>query len=186
MKKLLISLMSMVMVIAMVGGGAFAYFSDTETSTGNSFTAGTLNLTVNAFDGVDNAKQFVLTDLKPTDSGTITYALVNTGSLAGYLDVTAVVNNKPGLTPESEGVAPSADLGELGANIDLTVTMSGSATPVYTGKLNGFVVSDYAMAAGDVETMTISWSIDKGVGNEIQGDIAEVALTFELAQTAAQ
>jgi spore coat-associated protein N len=45
MKKILFTLMACVLCLGLVGG-AFAYFSDTETSTGNSFTAGTLDLQV--------------------------------------------------------------------------------------------------------------------------------------------
>ena len=44
MKKILFSVMTMVLVVGLVGGGAFALFSDTETSTGNVFQAGTLDL----------------------------------------------------------------------------------------------------------------------------------------------
>jgi predicted ribosomally synthesized peptide with SipW-like signal peptide len=42
-KKLLIVAMSCLLCLGLVGG-AFAYFTDTETSTGNTFTAGTLDL----------------------------------------------------------------------------------------------------------------------------------------------
>ncbi len=46
MKKILLSLMTLVVVAGMIGGGAFAYFSDTETSTGNTFSAGTIDIAV--------------------------------------------------------------------------------------------------------------------------------------------
>ena len=46
MKKILISLMTLVLVVGMAGAGAFAYFSDVETSQGNTFTAGTLNMEI--------------------------------------------------------------------------------------------------------------------------------------------
>jgi len=45
-KKILISLSVIAFVAAIVIGGTTAYFSDTETSTGNVFTAGTLDLKV--------------------------------------------------------------------------------------------------------------------------------------------
>jgi predicted ribosomally synthesized peptide with SipW-like signal peptide len=38
--------MAIVLVLGLVGVGAFAYFGDAETSTGNAFTAGTLDLKV--------------------------------------------------------------------------------------------------------------------------------------------
>lgn len=45
-KKILISLSIIGAVAAIAVGGTIAYFSDTETSTGNTFTAGALDLTV--------------------------------------------------------------------------------------------------------------------------------------------
>ena len=44
MKKILLSLSIIVAVAAIVVGGTMAYFSDTETSAGNTFTSGTMNL----------------------------------------------------------------------------------------------------------------------------------------------
>ena len=41
-----LSVMIIALVCALIGGGVYAYFSDTETSTGNTFTAGTLDLVV--------------------------------------------------------------------------------------------------------------------------------------------
>jgi predicted ribosomally synthesized peptide with SipW-like signal peptide len=46
-KKILFSLMTMVLVVGLVGAGAFAYFSDSETSSNNQYTAGTMDLEVN-------------------------------------------------------------------------------------------------------------------------------------------
>lgn len=43
-KKILISLSVIGAVAAIAVGGTIAYFSDTETSTGNTFTAGELDL----------------------------------------------------------------------------------------------------------------------------------------------
>jgi predicted ribosomally synthesized peptide with SipW-like signal peptide len=46
MKKILISASIVVAVAAVVVGATTAFFSDTETSTGNTFTAGAIDLTV--------------------------------------------------------------------------------------------------------------------------------------------
>lgn len=46
MKKVLISVMAIALVAALVGVGTFAWFSDTETSAANTFTAGTLNMKI--------------------------------------------------------------------------------------------------------------------------------------------
>ena len=103
-KKILFSLMTMVLVMDMAGAGAFAYFSDTETSSGNTFTAGTLDLTVTGgnltappeghawWTPVTNQEAvfFTLTNIAPGDSGTITYIVHNVGSLDGFLDLSGI------------------------------------------------------------------------------------------------
>ena len=47
MKKILGLSIAVLLVTGLVVGGTLAYFSDTETSTGNLFTAGTIDLEVN-------------------------------------------------------------------------------------------------------------------------------------------
>jgi len=46
MKKQLMSIMAIGIAALFLGAGTFAYFSDTETSTGNTFTAGTLAMDI--------------------------------------------------------------------------------------------------------------------------------------------
>ena len=194
MKKILISLMAIALVIGLVGAGTMAYFSDTETSSGNTFTAGTLDLAVGG-ENPNVSPDFTLGPLAPGDSGTITYTLNNVGSIDGYLDLQGIgVVDTEGTNPESE-TGDIGEPGELSANIYVTVTLG--ASQLYAGLLSG-IVSDYdanvALAASGTTTLTIAWVVDKDnvsplgedVGNDIQGDIATVVLTIELAQTAGQ
>lgn len=83
MKKIILSGSVVVAVAALVVGATIAFFNDTETSTGNIFTAGSIDLKVDSFgaiyngDDVDNAswparnltdeKFFTLEDFKPSD-----------------------------------------------------------------------------------------------------------------------
>ena len=46
MKKILIGLIAIFLIVALVGTGVWAYFSDTETSTGNVFQPGSLDLKI--------------------------------------------------------------------------------------------------------------------------------------------
>src|SRR3989344_1372868 len=85
MKKILLSLATIVVVAGVAAGGTVAFFNDTETSTGNVLTAGNIDLTVDSFgstynngDIVDsdfpavdltNEKFFVFEDIKPGDFG---------------------------------------------------------------------------------------------------------------------
>ena len=52
MKKIVGLTIVALLVIGLVGGGTWAYFTDTEESTGNSFTAGFLNLVYSASGGL--------------------------------------------------------------------------------------------------------------------------------------
>jgi len=195
MKKILMSLMTIALVIGLVGAGTVAYFSDTETSTDNTFTAGTLDLNVGG-ENPNLSPDFTLGPLAPGDSGTITYTLNNVGSIDGYLDLQGIgVVDTEGTNPESE-TGDIGEPGELSANIYVTVTLG--ASQLYAGLLSG-IVSDYdanvALAASGTTTLTIAWVVDKDnaspplgedVGNDIQGDIATVVLSIELAQTTGQ
>jgi len=84
-KKILFSLMTIALVGALVGAGVFAYFNDVETSTGNTFTAGTLDLTVDSENPWTSTK-ITVANMKPGDSGAVDCTLTNTGNLAGTLN----------------------------------------------------------------------------------------------------
>lgn len=95
-------------VAAIAGGATYAYFSDIETSAGNTLTAGTLDLKV---DGNDAMIPYSVSKLKPGEiRGTPTYAIKNTGSVPGRLSykVTNVTTNENGVS-EPERAAGDAD-----------------------------------------------------------------------------
>ncbi|MDI6903774.1 MAG: TasA family protein [Methanocellales archaeon] len=87
--KILTSLLVIGIVIGLTGGATFAYFSDTETSTGNVFSAGTLDLQVGLPCGeVDNpGALFTFSNLKPCQSETMEIGFDNVGSLPGKVTV---------------------------------------------------------------------------------------------------
>ena len=184
MKRILFALTALVLVIGTVGAGTFAYFSDTETSSGNTFAAGTLDLKVGN-ENPNESPDFTIGDVKPGDSGTITYTLTNLGTIAGYIDLSGIsVSDSEGTNPESE-TGSLGDPGELSQNINVNVKV-GTQT-VYEGLLKNIASSydvDAALGAGDETTLTIEWSVPTSVGNEIQGDTVTVVLTIELDQTA--
>src|SRR5690625_4189233 len=73
-KKLGMGLMSAVVGLALVGGGTFAYFSD-SVETENTFAAGTLDLSVEPTTLIE------VDNLKPGDSMVRDFELQNNGSL---------------------------------------------------------------------------------------------------------
>ncbi len=64
-RKIAMLLVSATLAIALLGGGVYAYFSDTETGAGNSFTAGSLDLVL----GGTGSSSIVLTNLAPGMNG---------------------------------------------------------------------------------------------------------------------
>ena len=87
MRKILTSIFIVGLVAIMVGAGIYAYFTDTETSTENTFTAGTLDLKVSHSssgpwtDGVTGT--WTLSNMKPGDeTSTGTVFFKNFGSIS--------------------------------------------------------------------------------------------------------
>lgn len=77
MKKIIMSLAMIAAVGAIVVGATRAYFSDTETSTGNTFTAGTIDI---AIDGKNPWQEKYSTgDLKPCETGYMNFKIQNVG-----------------------------------------------------------------------------------------------------------
>jgi predicted ribosomally synthesized peptide with SipW-like signal peptide len=135
-KKILGLAIAAIIVIAIAAVGTYAYFSDTETSTGNTITAGTLNLTnaidgtsvthtaatMTKTDGTDGANDSVqFANVAPADSGTVKWILVNTGTLPGKLSLAATDVFGPGSENEPELAASGNDVtnGNLGANVQI-------------------------------------------------------------------
>ena len=123
MKKIIFSVAIIAAVAAIVIGGTTAYFSDTETSTDNTFTAGAIDLLVDSqcsyngnisncvgtwgqSDGknIVNEKFFSFADLKPGDFGENTISLhVNNNDAYMCAIIDNMIDNDNGLTePEAE------------------------------------------------------------------------------------
>ncbi len=84
MKKILLSLSIIGAVSAIAIGATTAYFSDTETSAGNTFAAGKLDLEL----GASSTLPFNISDVKPGDSGKGIVTLTNIGGgISGQLNV---------------------------------------------------------------------------------------------------
>lgn len=79
-KKILISLSVIGAVAAIVVGGTIAYFSDVETSVGNTFTAGTIDITLDPTDGQAVETVSGDLDLKPSQTGWTRSVITNAGT----------------------------------------------------------------------------------------------------------
>lgn len=211
MKKIIGLTIAAVLIIGMVGGGTWAYFSDTESTTGNTFTAGTLNLDLSGV-GTEGVS-FTFDNVVPGSSGNLTWEIVNTGSIEGYVDLEniSVVNaeNYDAATDDAEAeddsdTSDASGGGELGANLDVVLfwddgsgtgatagngAQEGSEATIYSGDLDsisGSIGANYSLGTGSTSYISMTWSVGTGVDNQIMGDSATLDLDVELAQTTGQ
>lgn len=199
MIRIVKSLLTIVAVAAVTVGATGAYFSDTETSNNNSFTAGTLDLNIDG--GNTNVVKFNLANLRPGSQSAGSWTLANVGSINGYLDIENIVvtNNENGITdPESEAGDVTDPLGELGdvLNVRLFVDTNGDGwisageTVFYNGKVSNlpssFDLNESINAGSNVKIRALFdwWSTP--FDNLAQTDSIDLDMTFELAQTSGQ
>ena len=116
-KKIILSVLIIGVVGTLAGSATWAYFSDTETNTGNSITAGTIDLLLN---NSNDERHFALDHKDPGDYGNETFALENNGNLNGELDIAfSTITNTDG-TGSTEYELGSGT-GELGAEAQMIV-----------------------------------------------------------------
>ena len=79
MKKIIFSLMAILLAVGLVGAGAFAQFFDVETSEGNVFTAGTIDIEVNEENPLESVL-VELEDMKPCEYEEVFVRVTNVGT----------------------------------------------------------------------------------------------------------
>lgn len=178
-------------------GATTSFFSDTEISSGNTITAGTLDLTVDEVNE-PSVKHFVVSNMKPGQTfGRETFKLKNIGNLSGVPKI-CLKNlqniESTGLTEFEKDGTP----GELGANIELIVDTNGHELMTSGNKLNEFTDrcwtpsnpddTEFAASGSDIlspnEEMTFGIRLDlpTTASNNIQGDSVSFDLEFTLDQ----
>jgi len=168
MKKLLLSILATFLVIGLVGTSSFAWFQNTETSTGNIFQAGTLDLQVKDDgigdpdpwgDGVDLT--WVMDDMIPgVSTVTNTVTLRNVGSIsADHVEISFShsIIDTPDVESDTEWSSDPEDLAkwlEITAMIYDAVNLLSAPEPQLTdANGNGWI---------DLEDVTMSPNIDVG------------------------
>ena len=212
MKKILGLTIAALLVMGLVGGGTWAYFSDVETSTGNTFVAGTLDLEVDtenpwASTPIDNSA----TPMEPGETFTpVGIACKNVGSLSGdlYMQITTVLgvggaNMAPytdaSSEPEYDEEGGTYTLGSPNNDntpvddIDTVITLScENATVGITGidgvKLDvagaaGWKLVEAALAADATATVDLGATLDgAATTNKYQGDTVSFTIEFQMVQ----
>jgi len=107
-KKILASIFVIGMLALAMGYGTYSYFSDTETSTGNVFTAGTVDISVagaNPWTGT-----YTVADIEPSYTGYINFRVRNVGTspIVVWKQISNIVCTG-GAHPESENSEDPSD-----------------------------------------------------------------------------
>jgi len=80
MKKILLSLSTITAVAILAVVGTTAYFTDTEQSTGNTFTAGTIDIAVDDMNPWSRTAPFAMDDMKPSQVDYTNFTIQNVGT----------------------------------------------------------------------------------------------------------
>lgn len=155
MNRVIAAFLTIFFATVLVSAGTFAYFSDTEQSTGNTFTAGTFDLQLSTggslpFDGSPQV------NIAPGWSRSLEQGIKNIGSLLGEVWITAEDFQEPiGLYAEPTEPESSIEVGpkdfadivylKVYASTDLTYTED---EVIYHGSLRDLNTSRFSINPG--------------------------------------
>jgi predicted ribosomally synthesized peptide with SipW-like signal peptide len=170
MKKVLFAVIACVLCAGMIGG-AFAYFTDVEKSTGNTMSAGTLDLQISNdgslfTDSGITATFSTPTSLEPGTSFTTNAVwFKNTGSM----DIYWIFARICGLT-ESEGINTDAENAlELKSDISKYIILQN-----YQESADGstWFTEDFALDSGDNANAYLAYWNSRGASFVLDGEIS--------------
>ncbi len=202
MKKILGLTVAALLVMALVGGGTWAYFSDVETSTGNTFTAGTLDLEVDTDNPWTSGAVTVPAMVPGAVAVPVDITCENVGDLIGdlYMKITNVVDSggtetylagapiSGNVTSEPEAVAEIAATIRVD-DISTQITLSCEVDTFAVGALDSILLSAVPVGWTEIApdltgsiTLSLGGSLGSGAGNEYQGDVSTFDIELYLAQ----
>lgn len=189
MKKVLVSLMVITLALGLAAAGSFAYFDDTETSTGNNFTAGTIDISINPTSGQVVTAPVDETDLVPGVTGFITINVKNDGNNPADLwkMISNVVTEENGITEPEQvyyGTGPAKNDIDTVTIYGMKANIGGAGDKTIVDPATALDVSDVAnywiyigvVQPGDTAVITQSYMMRTDTGNWAQSD----KMTFQI------
>lgn len=166
MKKVIALTLAALLIIGMVGGGTWAYFSDTETSQSNTLIAGSLDLQVGTADPCTESIDLGF-QLQPGDSGNAAdWTVNNLGSIGGTLKIEmgSITNYENTRTEPEEAAGDTTGggaEGELGDFFDIAIWLD-------MNRSGGWDSGDmYLVSNGTV----VNWASGSSLPSEAYDDI---------------
>jgi len=209
-KRFLLSMLAIFLVIGLAGSGAFAWFSDTETSTGNTFIAGTFDLKVSDWDqglGDGVSYTWTMSDMQPgiTTVGPFDVVLQNSGSIAANhveISFSHSINDLPDVESDTNKSSTPEEMARWIEITSCTYTGVTLYSTLTDANGNGFLdLEDVTLPAnaaaldnlppplpnnGGSRTFSMALKFNSGATNDIQGDTLTTTVTFTLNQSSSQ
>ena len=195
MKKIFGLSLVLILVIGIIGVATFAYFTDNDTSSSNSFVSGILNLTINDADGV--TRTLYATDMSPGATvGPSNITLKNVGTVNGakldivfsYAESDGSPNTVNKTADQTAAVIQILTLEYDGHNL-LDTSFNPHVTDING---NGYIdIEDLKNAdltglsgldTGVSKNFDISVQLRNTTGSDFQADGINMTMTFTLEQ----
>ena len=195
MRKILTAIFVVGLVATIAGAGTFAYFSDTRSSSENTFTAGTLDLQTMAWnslvwsDGV--TATWTATNMKPGDEFPFNVEFVGlrrAGTLTpSSLEITCDYSVLPEAATEPDGMAQHMIITRFRYNginyLDDIADVDGDGEKTFYDLKNSPVTGLPIPVGGDSATFfRLSVKFSESAGNEFQGATFDLTMIFTLNQ----
>lgn len=199
-RKIITSLLVITVAATLIGLGTFAYFSDIETSRGNTFTAGTLDLLVNGKNDPEVGTTVTLGNMCPSQHAWVPVDLTNDGSQDGIADIhyASVVDSEPtsDTEPETEAEKVGGDKYDISNWIVVDIWYDANNNGVVDGgevivpeswdvRLSKIISNNYDLGllkAKETRKVYLSFHLHRDTPNEYQGDMSTFVIDFTLHQ----
>ena len=180
-KSLLFSLMVIGAVAVMITAATSAVFTDTATTSTNTFTTGTLDISAST----PATFTLPLDGLAPGDVVNSSITVTNLGSLQLRYAMTTAVTNSDATFPLTTQL--TFQIKTVGAGC-----LAFDGTSIYSGSLTAAVIGlpaagpdagDRPLAASGSEVLCLRATLPGTAGNDYQGDTGSAIFTFSAEQT---
>lgn len=197
-KNIWLNFVAITIILLGAGVGSYAFYTAQRTASENSFTVGTLDLSVTGENNIAN-EPFIVENIgsASTIEGEKKWKIKNTGTLAGRLliKMDKLVNLENGCNDQEKNAEPDCDkdnVGELGNAISYKISMDGidkvnstlASSQLNTlGKTWNDDVAPIIMQPKEERTITMRWNTpETAYGNEVQSDSVQFNTVFRLIQ----
>lgn len=189
MKNIFKSLFLIIAVVAVTGGATYSYFSDTATVSGSTFSAGTLDIKVDANpsssvqqweDSFAVPSDYFVKDLYPgfPTNGEQNWQIIdlkNVGTINGNATIKL---NRTSAWNELASQLTFTVLYDEGNNGTFVSTGVSGVLDAFTGT---YTIG--ALDANSITSVKIVWTLPTSAGNNVQGDSVTFDAVFGLTQT---